>query len=93
MPPGQGAQKNPAGWEKAVPGPSPGAAPAEGEETCGSENETRLVAAGPPGWAVAGMAAVPGPGGLPRHCGLSDVDSKGFFLYNFRTIIKFLVKI
>ncbi len=40
-----------------------------------SENETHLVVAGPPDWVVAGMAAAPGPGGLPRYCGLPGVAS------------------
>ncbi len=39
----------PQGGRKTVSGPSPCGAKAEGEETDGSENETRLVAAGPPG--------------------------------------------
>jgi hypothetical protein len=47
------------GGRKTVPGLSPGGTRAEGEE-----NETRLVAAGPPGRSVAGLAAVPGLGGL-----------------------------
>ncbi len=29
-----------------------------------SENENHLVAAGPPGWAAAGVAVAPGPGGV-----------------------------
>jgi hypothetical protein len=41
-----------------------GAREEEGEETSGSENETRLVVAGPPGRE---------PGGLPRQCGLSGM--------------------
>jgi hypothetical protein len=50
-----------------VQGPSPGGAgEEEGEETSGSENETRLVAAGPPGCE---------PGGLPRRHGLPGVVS------------------
>ncbi len=39
----------------------------DGEETSGSENETRLEAAGPPQWATASVAIAPGPGSLPRH--------------------------
>jgi hypothetical protein len=45
------------GGRKMVPGLSPGGAQAEGEETSGSENKTRLVAAGPPGRAVAWRSA------------------------------------
>ncbi len=73
---GPGRAKTPLqGGRKTVPGPSPGSARAEGEETRGSENETILVAAGPPGQTVAGLAAPPGPGGLLRHHGLPDVAS------------------
>jgi hypothetical protein len=43
-----------------VPGLSPGGKRAEGGESSGSENETRWVAAGPPGWAMAGLVAAPG---------------------------------
>jgi hypothetical protein len=63
---GPGHAKTPLqGGRKTVPVPSLGGAPAEGEETSGSVNETRLVAAGPPGWAMVGLVAEPGPGGLP----------------------------
>jgi hypothetical protein len=47
----------------------------DGEETSGSENETCLGAAGPPGWAAPGVAVAPGLGGLPRHQGLPGVAS------------------
>jgi hypothetical protein len=46
----------PLGWRKAVHGPSPGGAPAEGQETSRFENETHLVAARLPGRAVTGLA-------------------------------------
>jgi hypothetical protein len=49
-----------------VLGPSRGSAGKEGEETSGSENETRLVAAEPPRCE---------PGGLPRRCGLPAVQA------------------
>ncbi len=49
-----------------VPGPSRGGAGGEGGDTSGSENETRLVAAGPPGRE---------PGGLPWQRGLPDSAS------------------
>ncbi len=49
-----------------VPGPSRGSSRREGEETSGSENETRLVAAGPLGCK---------PGNLPQRCGLPGVVS------------------
>jgi hypothetical protein len=39
-------------------------------DTSGSKNETRLVAAGPPGWVTAGVAVEPGPGSLLQRCGL-----------------------
>jgi hypothetical protein len=50
----------------------------DGEDTSRSENETRLVADEPPGWAAAGVsdvADVPVPGSLPRHQGLPGVSS------------------
>ncbi len=72
----------------------------DGEDTSRSENETRLVAAGPPGWAVASMTIVPGPGGVPWHHGLPSLAStavamgkentgasKDFFL-NFKIVSK-----
>ncbi len=46
------------GGRKTVTGPSPGGTPAEGGETNGSEKETPLVGAGPPGRVVAGLAAM-----------------------------------
>jgi hypothetical protein len=49
-----------------VPGLSHGGAGGEGEKTSGSENDTRLVAAGPPGRL---------PSGLPRRRGLPGVAS------------------
>ncbi len=58
-----------------VLGPSPGGAQAEGEKTSGSENETRLVAAGPPWWAVAGLAAALRPGSQPQQSGLPGMVS------------------
>jgi hypothetical protein len=52
---------------KMVPGPfCGGTREKDGEETSGSENETCLVAAGPPG---------PEPGSLPRCDGLPGVAS------------------
>jgi hypothetical protein len=53
---------------KTVPGPSRGGAGGEGEETSGSENETRLVVAGPHGCE---------PGSLPRRRWLPGVASRG----------------
>jgi hypothetical protein len=51
---GPGCAKTPLqGGRKIVPGLSPGSAEAKGEETSGSENKTRSVAAGLPGRAVA----------------------------------------
>ncbi len=66
---GPGRAKTPPlqGGRKTVPGLSPGGARAEGGETSGSENNTHLVAAGSPGWVVAGLATALMSGGLPRH--------------------------
>jgi hypothetical protein len=47
----------------------------DGGEASGSKNENGLEAAGPPGWLAAGMAVVPGPGGLPWRLGLPGVES------------------
>jgi hypothetical protein len=64
---GPGHAKISSPGRKTVPGPSCGGAEEEeGEETSGSENKTRLVAAGPPGRE---------PGGLPQRRGLPDVVS------------------
>ncbi len=61
------ACKNLLAGRKMVPGPSRGGADeGEGEETSGSENETCLFAARPPGRK---------PGGLPRRRGLPGVAS------------------
>ncbi len=71
------AKTPPQGGGKTVPRPSPGAAPAEGEETSGSRNETCLVAAGQPGWAVAGLAAAASQTarcGICVHASLQAVD-------------------
>jgi hypothetical protein len=38
----------------------------EGMDTSGSENETRLVVGGPPGWWLAGLAASPALGSRPK---------------------------
>jgi hypothetical protein len=66
-PPVQGAKKNRSVTGKMVPGPSlSGDWEGEGEETRGSENETCLVAAGPPGRL---------PIGRPRHRRLPGVAS------------------
>jgi hypothetical protein len=48
VPPVPGVQKPPRRVGKRIPGPSRGGAGDEGEETSRSENETHLVAAGPP---------------------------------------------
>jgi hypothetical protein len=69
------AYKNPPAWRKPVPGLSPGGTQAKGEKTSGSEDENRLVAAGLPGLAVAGLAALSGLGGLPQCRGLPGVAS------------------
>jgi hypothetical protein len=71
----------PEGRRKTVSGPSPGGARAEGEETSRSENGTRLAADGPPGQAVADLAAALGPGGLPwcrRLPGMASVYMQAF---------------
>ncbi len=66
-PPCPGRAKTSSPGRKLVPGPSRGGArEEEGEETSGSENETRLVAARLPGRE---------PGGLPRQRGLPGVAS------------------
>jgi hypothetical protein len=56
-PPVLGVLKTSSPGRKTVPGPSRGGAGGEGEETSGSENETRLVAAELPGCK---------PGSLPQ---------------------------
>ncbi len=58
---GPGHEKTSSPGRKTVPGPSQGGAGKEGDDTSGSENETRLVAAGLPGRK---------PGSLPRRCWL-----------------------
>jgi hypothetical protein len=63
---GPGRAKTSSPDRKTVLGPSRGGAGEEGVETSGSENETRLVAAGPPGCE---------PGGLPRRRRLPGVAS------------------
>jgi hypothetical protein len=64
---GPGRAKTSLLGRKTVPGPSSSSAgEEEGEETSGSENETRLVAAGPPGCE---------PGGLWRQRRLPGVES------------------
>jgi hypothetical protein len=72
----------PQGGRKTVPRQSPGRAQAEGDKTSGSENETHLVA-GPPGRAVAGLAAALGPGGLPRHRRLPGVASESVQVFRW----------
>ncbi len=63
------------GGRKMVLGPSPGGAQAEGGETSGFENETRLIAARLSGRAVAGLATAPEPGSLPLRRWLPGVAS------------------
>jgi hypothetical protein len=60
---------------KTVPRWIPGCSCCDGEETSGSENETRLEAAGSPGWVAAGATIAPGSGGPPWHLGLPGVAS------------------
>ncbi len=50
-----------------VPGRSLSGTWAEGGETSGSENETRLIAAGQPGRTATSLAAMQGTAGLPQY--------------------------
>jgi hypothetical protein len=59
-----------------VPGRNLGCSCWDGEEISGSENQTHLEAAGLPGQVAAGVAVMPGPGGLPGHRPLPGVTSK-----------------
>ncbi len=56
-------------WRKMFTGQILGCSCCDGEETSGSENETRLEAARLPGPAAAGVAIAPGPSGLSRRLG------------------------
>ncbi len=74
--PAWGVQKPPLqGRRKTVPGRILSCSCCDDEETNGSENETRLEVAGPPGHVAAGVAVAPGPGGLLRRLGLPGVAS------------------
>jgi hypothetical protein len=69
------AKTFPWGRRKTVSGHILGCSCCDGEDTSRTENQTRLVAAGLPGCAVASVAVAPGPGSLPRRCGLLGVAS------------------
>ncbi len=82
------AKTSPQGRRKTVPRRILSCPCSEGGDTSGSENKTRLVAAGPPGWAVACVATTPRPGSLLRRRGLPGMVSAAVHaLKQFTTMI------